>query len=187
MATNSSTLAQFQPADVQIFEAGQVRLEKMTNALDQYGIPALRFQGQAVGQKNITSALFVGVLPQGTGGYSATTGVKVQIVSNSATAGVAVWAASFDLIGATDLPNPITELWPAFGGTNEVTGNATYTAAGLAIYTTISVPLAKIQNGQTTAPAAGDLFRLRLRRATDNASDTLADFANVFFVSLQDY
>lgn len=188
MATNNATLAVWTPCDAEVPFGGQVGIRPLRNSNNQlYSIPALSFQGQQVGKGSVSAAIFSGVLPQGTGGYTGTTGIKVQLVTNALTAGVVIWAASFELIGATDLPNPITENFPAYGNTNEVTQTATYTAAGLAIYTTIPVPIAKIQNGQTTAPAAGDMYRLRVRCATDNPSDTLADFSNLFMVSLQDY
>jgi hypothetical protein len=57
-----------------------------------------------------------------------------------------------------------------------VTATTTVTSAvaGGVTYTSMAVTIAKIQNGQTTAPAIGDLVRVRLRRNISSASDTLS-------------
>lgn len=120
-----------------------------------------------------------GTLPgPATGGYSGTTGITVKIIwctPNGNATGSVVWATAFDLKGATDLPvGPSNANFPAYGATNEVTATTAVTAtAGGVTYTSMAVTIAKVQNGQSTAPAIGDFFRVRLRRNISSASDTL--------------
>lgn len=195
MAASGQTLAVLTPGDCEIPSGGQVPLQKDSLSSQPLygGVDNLRFQGSGTGQGNISAALWDAILLRSTAastGYTGTTGVKVNILwyAKKQTQAV-VWAASFQLAGQTDLPAPATELFPAFSSTNEVTGtsNCNTTTLGGLVLTTINVPLAKIQNGQTTAPAQGDYVRFRLRRALDNASDTLTDYAYVVMVELVDY
>lgn len=193
MASSAATLAQLTPGDCEIPSGGQVALQKQSlSPQPQYGgIDCLRFQGQGVGQGNSSAALWDFILPRpAANGYSGTTGIKLVVSWWAPKASQAVvWAGSFQLIGGTDLPAPATELFPAFGSTNEVsaTGNCNATTLGGLVQTTITVTIAKIQNGQTTAPTAGDMVRFRLRRATESASDTLTDYAYVIGVEAYDY
>jgi hypothetical protein len=195
MATSGATLATLTPGDVEIPNGGQVALYKYSlNANTQYGgIDCLRFQGQGVGQGTISAALWDFILLRAaaaSSGYTGTTGIQLKIHWFAPKQSQAVvWAASFQLNGLTDLPAPGTENFPAGGSANEVSATApcnVITAGGLVV-TTINIPLAKIQNGQVTAPAQGDSVRLRLRRALDNAADTLTDYCYVTMVEAIDY
>lgn len=190
MATSNATLAIFTPNETEVPNGGQVALVKRAMGIGQQGIAALQFQGQDAGHQQSSYALWDGVLPRGANGYTGTTGIKALVTwAGPKQSQAVVWAASFQLDGATDLPAPAAENFPAYGTANEVsaTGNCNSTTPSGMVQTLLTLPIAKIQNGQTTAPTAGDHFRFRLRRAVDNAADTLTDYAYVYSVELYDY
>jgi hypothetical protein len=192
MSSSNATLAIFTPGNVEVPSGGQVALTKsnLGTAPLYGGIDTLRFQGQAVGQGSTSAAIWDAVLPRGANGYTGTTGIKALVTWWAPKTSLAVaWAGSFQLNGATDLPAPAVENFPAYDATNEVvaTGNCNTTTYGGMVQTLLTIPIAKIQNGQTTAPAAGDMVRFRLRRATENTGDTLTDYAYVNSVELYDY
>lgn len=181
MATNNATLGLFTAKDANTIQGGPAPYFKR-------GLLAgLQFDNTIS-----VASYFAGVLPRGANaGYTATTGVKVILGWKSKSGlvtGAVKWAAAFNLAGATDVPNPEPDNFPVAGATNEVAATTTATTVQGITYTSISVPLAKIQNGQTTAPAAGDFFNLRVRRlGSADAADTLADQAILVSVELQDY
>jgi hypothetical protein len=190
LATSNATLAIFTPNETEVPNGGQVALVKRAAGVGQQGIAALQFQGQDVGRQQSSYALWDGVLPRGATGYTGTTGIKALITWAGAKQSQAVvWAGSFQLDGATDLPAPSAENFPAYAAANEVgaTGACHTTISSGMVQTLLTIPIAKIQNGQTTAPAVGDHFRFRLRRALESASDTLTDYAYVYSVELFDY
>lgn len=135
-----------------------------------------------------------GTLPgSATLGYSATTGIKVEIIwctPNGNATGSVIWATAFDLKGATDKPiGPANANFPAYGASNEATVTTAVTASpvGGVTYSVTSNTIANIQNGQTTAPAIGDHFRVRVRRKVESASDTLSGPAIMLAGYLLDY
>ena len=192
MATSAATIYSMDCGDVEIPSGGQVSLQKVNLSTgSQYGgIDCLPFQGNAVGQGNSQSAIWDFVLPRGVQGFTATTGIKIVVSWFGKKQSQAVaWAASFQLNGQTDLPAPAVENFPVLGSTNEIIAVSncnTTTYAGL-VQVTITLTLANIKNLQTTSPAAGDQVRFRLRRALENAGDTLNDFAYVTMVEAYDY
>ena len=190
MASSNATLAVFTPNETEVPNGGQVALVKKALGIGQQGIAALQFQGQDTGHQQSSTALWDGVLPRGTNGYTGTTGIKALVTwAGPKQMQAVVWAGSFQLDGATDLPAPAAENFPAYGAANEVSATgacSTVTPSGM-VQTLLSIPVARIQNGQTTAPAAGDHYRFRLRRAVDNAADTPTDYAYVYSVELYDY
>jgi hypothetical protein len=96
----------------------------------------------------------------------------------------------FNLAGQTDTPNPETDNFPVAGSANEITGTSSVssTIVGGVVYTTISVPLVNIKNGQTTNAAGGDMYGIRVRRVGNtDAADTLLAPAILLNVELQDY
>lgn len=191
MAATGATLAILTPGDCEIPNGGGAALIKRGNGLGQVGTAALQFQGQASGQGQSNYAIWSGVLPRpATAGYSGTTGIKALITwSGPKTSQAVRWAGGFQLDGATDLPDPTAENFPAYGSANEIAANGncnTTTQNGL-VQTLLTFTIANVKNGQTTAPAAGDHFRFRLRRAVENAGDTLTDYAYVYSVELYDY
>jgi hypothetical protein len=190
LASSNATLAVFTPNETEVPNGGQVALVKRAMGIGQQGIAALQFQGQDTGHQQSSTALWDGVLPRGATGYTATTGVKALVTwAGPKQSQAVVWAASFQLDGATDLPAPSAENFPATGSANEVsaTGNCNVVTASGMVQTLLTIPIAKIQNGQATAPTVGDHFRFRLRRAVENAADTLTDYAYVYSVELYDY
>ena len=190
MASSNATLAVFTPNETEVPNGGQVALVKRALGIGQQGIAALQFQGQDTGHQQSSYALWDGVLPRGVTGYTGTTGIKALVTwAGPKQSQAVVWAGAFQLDGATDQPAPAQENFPASGAANEVSATGAcnaVTAAGM-VQTLLTIPLAKIQNGQATAPTAGDHFRFRLRRAVDNAADTLTDYAYVYAVELYDY
>lgn len=191
MTASGATLAILIPGDTEIPSGGNAALIKRGLGIGQFGTACLEYQGQDTGHQQSNFAVWSGVLPRpATTGYSGTTGIKALVTwSAPKTSQAVVWAGSFQLDGATDLPAPAAENFPAFAATNEVaaTGNCNTTTANGMVQTLLSITIAKIQNGQTTAPAVGDHYRFRLRRAIENASDTLTDYAHVYSVELYDY
>lgn len=183
MATNNATLGFFTPKDVEAPFGGS------TGFFKRGSTPVLAFDRISP----FPDARFAGVLPHGANaGYTATTGVKVIVAwssANAASTGSVVWGASFQLDGQTDKPVPYNDNFPAFNAANEIQAitPANATTAGGMNYTTLSVPIASVQNGQTTAPIAGDHYRLRIRRVDENAADTMAGVAYLHSVELQDY
>lgn len=146
------------------------------------GVPGLLFDKPAdiSGRGGDPVCFWSGTLPgSATLGYSNTTGITVNLVwctPNANVTGSVVWAVAFDLKGATDLPAGCSDAnFPLYGGANEVTATTAVGAvvAGAVTYTTMPVTKAKVQNGQTTAPAIGDHIRVRVRRNISSASDTL--------------
>jgi hypothetical protein len=195
MATSGQTLAYLTPGDTEIPSGGQVALIKQSLSIAPLygGIDLLQFQGQDVGHQQISAALWDFILMRSAAastGYTGTTGIQVKIhwFAKKQTQAV-VWAVSTQLVGQTDLPAPATELLPAFGAANEIsaTANCNTTTYGGAVITSISIPLASIKNGQATNPAQGDFVRLRVRRALDNAADTLTDYAYIYAIDVVDY
>ena len=190
MASSNATLAIFTPNETEVPSGGQVALVKRAMGIGQYGLATLAVSGTGYGAwTGLFCTLGQHSAPRHDG-YTGTTGIKALVTwAGSNRSQSVVWAASFQLDGATDLPAPAAENFPAYGATNEVsaTGNCNTTTPSGMVQTLISIPIAKIQNGQTTAPAAGDHFRFRLRRAVDNAADTLTDYAYVYSVELYDY
>ena len=190
MASSNATLAIFTPNETEVPNGGQVALVKRAMGIGQQGIAALQFQGQDPGHGQVSSALWDGILPRGATGYTGTTGIRALVTwAGPKQSQAVVWAGSFQLDGAADLPAPSAENFPAYGAINEVSAisNCNSTMPSGMVQTLISIPISKIQNGQTTVPAAGDHFRFRLRRAVDNAADTLTDYAYVYSVELYDY
>lgn len=188
MATNSSLLAQLAVFDTEVPFAGQVSGAPQKNNISaNFTIPALIFQGNDPGRGNVESAIWSFCLPTGTGGYTATTGLEVHLKTNAPKAGNVVWSARWQLVGATDVPNPITENFPAIGAANDTSVTTTYAGAGAEVEVTLQCTIAKIQNGQTTAPAAGDFVRLCITRVVTSASDTLQDYAKLFAGYVKDY
>lgn len=190
MASSNATLAVFTPNETEVPNGGQVALVKRALGIGQQGIAALQFQGQDTGHQQSSAALWDGVLPRGATGYTGTTGIKALVTwAGPKQSQAVVWAGSFQLDGTTDLPAPAAENFPAAGAANEVsaTGNCNSVTSSGMVQTLLTIPIAKIQNGQTTIPAVGDHFRFRLRRALENAADTLTDYAYVYSVELYDY
>lgn len=118
------------------------------------------------------SAVFVGIIPEGA---DFTTGITVRIVwtATSATTGDVIWATAFER-GNTDLDADsfATAITGASATTNATSGIATTTA--------IDHGAAEI-DGLTT----GDLFRLKVTRDADNASDTMTGDAEVIAVEIR--
>lgn len=178
MAASAATLLQLLPATADLGGA-PVGAQRWGGS-----VPGILFDKPAdLGNRGGTPMCFwTGTLPgSATLGYSATTGVRVVLTwctPNGNATGAVVWASAFDARNAaTDKPVGTTDAnFPAFGGTNEGTATTTVTSSpvGGITTTTISNTIANIQNGQTTAPAIGDSFRVRLRRNISSASDTLS-------------
>lgn len=178
MAASAATLAQWTPKQADLLQSGQGVLSV------QGTVGHLEFDPDTSWR-----AVFNGYLPgSSTTGYSATTGVKAVIAWRShdaATTGAVVWAAQFALYGATDKPDPYTDIWSTtYEASTTTTVNST---AGGINYTTCTITITNMQGGQTTAPAIGDFFRLSIRRNGSSASDTMAGRADVLAVYLYDY
>lgn len=188
MATSNALLGTLKPGECEVPLGGTVSVKKIYSAGALYGLPVVAFQGRDAIVSGGQAALWDFVIPfSATLGYSATTGMKLGIWAFAQSAGNVVWGASFQLVGATDLPVPSTELFPAYSGTNEVQATQAYVAAGTPVKLAISNTIANIQNGQTTAPATGDVIRVRVRRCTELATDTLVGPVFFWIGYLQDY
>jgi hypothetical protein len=187
VAASGATLGHYVPKDAEL--SGQAVSVGKHN-----GAPVLKFPKQDPGLNNpIPFCLFDGILlrPAATG-FSSTTGVQVKVgwsAPRQDLSGAARFAVAVDLKGQTDLPSGVSDGMPAYGASNEIAGtsNVNASVAGGMNYLSISVPLSAIQNGQTTAPAVGDYFRLRLRRCTESTADTIPHEVYVHSVELVDY
>lgn len=185
MAASAATLATFFPNQAEL-RGAPCRLVKFN------GVPALVFPKENGVNSPIPRVFFDGILlrPALTG-YSGTTGIQVKIgwsAPGQQVSGAARFSVSFDLKGQTDAVVANASAFPADAATNETSSNTTVSAtAGAINYTSLSVTIAKIQNGLTTAPAIGDFFRLQVRRGVENAGDTIAGDIHIHSVELVDY
>ena len=185
MAASAATLAFFVPKDAELF--GQA-----VSVTKYNGVPALKFLKEYGASSPVPYCFFAGILLRtATSGFSSTTGIQVKIhwsAPHGQVSGAARWAVAWDLKGQTDKPTANADGTPAYGSTYEDAANTTTnsTAGGLNV-TSISCTIAHIQAALTTAPAIGDFFRLRLRRAVENAGDTISDEVYVHAVELVDY
>lgn len=190
MVATNATLGLFLPFEVDNPQSGQAKFDKRGTLGVLVFNPLL-----TVPYHGSEQVVFAANIPRPAATFfSSTTGIKVNIGWSSASALVAgkvEWAAAWELIGQTDLPSPYSDAnFPAFSATNEVAVSTTVTAspAGGLTVTSISCTLANIKNGQTTAPAVGDYFRLRIRRKVeDTANDTMNDIAYFHYAELVDY
>lgn len=191
MATTNATLGWFGPleADYNITGRAQFAL------IGTLGVLMFHPIGSTPPNSVSELALFSGNIPRPAATfYSGTTGIKINLgwsSANAITTGKVAWAAAWELVGQTDLPSPYSDAnFPAYGATNEVAANTTVTsspAGGLTV-TSISCTIANIKNGQTTSPAVGDFYRLRIRRKVeDTTNDTMNDIAYLHYVELVDY
>lgn len=189
MVASGATLAQFFPKDAE-------QLGAPISITRYNGVPALVFPKPLASGNVIPRAFFNGVLNRvATLGFSATTGLTCNILwsaPHQQVAGTVRWAISFDFKGATDKPLANGNLIPADGGAGETaaTTAAVNATAGGMNYTAIAVTLANMKTNsvgaQVTAVAAGDFFRVQLRRVVDNAGDTITDEIYVHAFELVD-
>ena len=193
MASTGATLAIFTPKDAILDTpetAAAVATKKGSDAVLKFG---KELPGPISGGKPGPMAYFPGVLPRGPAGYSGTTGIKALITwssPNGDIVGDVEFGASFQLDGATDTPDPTLDSFPVIETTDEVLGHSALnaTVAGGLTQTLIPVTIADIKGGHTTAPTAGDHYRLRIRRATeDTVNDTYGGVVYVHSVELYDY
>lgn len=186
MAASGATLAVLTPSNASLTKGYSARYEKHFKTTGEFGKSALRFP-----DGSITSADWCGIIPlTATLGYSATTGIKADIWWSSCSgkvAGSVVLGVELHPMSATDLVDPFDEsAWIPASYEDTATTAVSTTAFALKV-STISHTIAHIKGAATTALAAGDGFRCRVRRKGDHASDTLTDDIYVHLVHLYDY
>jgi hypothetical protein len=121
------------------------------------------------------SAVFRGILPSGYGGG----GITVTLIwaATSATSGNVVWNTSIERIEdeGTDIDAD------SFASANAATAAAPGTS-GAAQYTVIT----HTSGAQMDSLAAGEMFRLKVTRDADNASDTMTGDAELLGVLIKE-
>lgn len=119
--------------------------------------PVLDFDGAAD-----ESAVFSGILPRSYAGGGVT--VYIHFAATSATSGNVVWISAFERIGdgSQDIDSD------SFATGNTVTHATSGTSGNVEI-----ASIAHTDGSQMDSIAAGELFRIKITRDADNASDTV--------------
>ena len=123
-----------------------------------------------------TSAIYTGLIPQGTPAF--TTGLKVTLfwASVTATTGNVEWSTAVDNIASHSIDTD------SYG--TAVVGTPTPPAgAAVMTSTTISIPNANLQSLSAEQP-----FKLLVtRKASDTTNDTMSDIVSLFLVTVKTY
>lgn len=120
-------------------------------------------------------AVFTGVLPRNYGGGGLT--VDLIWAASSATSGNVVWDAAIERIGAAqqDIDSDgFAAVQSATGAANATSGNTTVTS------------ITFTSGAQMDNLAAGELFRLKVRRDANNVSDTMVGDAELLGVEIRE-
>ena len=119
--------------------------------------PVLDFDGAAD-----ESAVFTGILPRSYAGGGIT--VYIHFAATSATSGDVVWTSAFERIGdgSQDIDSD------SFATANTVTHATSGTSGNVEI-----AAIAHTAGAQLDSIAVGELFRIKITRDADNASDTM--------------
>jgi len=130
--------------------------------------PVLDFDGAAD-----ESAVFSAIMPRNYAGGGVT--VYIHFAATSATSGNVVWTSSFERIGdgSQDIDSD------SFASANTVTHATSGTSGNVEI-----ASIAHTDGAQMDSVAAGELFRLKITRDADNASDTV-DATDVELVGVE--
>lgn len=120
-------------------------------------------------------AIFTGILPRNYGGGGVT--IKLIWAASSATSGNVVWETALERIGAAqqDIDSDgFATGQTATGAANATSGNTTETE------------IAHTNGAQMDSVAAGELFRLRVRRLAADGSDTMTGDAELLGVEIKE-
>ena len=161
MASGNSLL-QFSPLDNEPPSASFATLD--TRNLH----PCLDFDGAAD-----ESAVFTGIMPRSYAGGGIT--VYIHFAATSATSGNVVWNAAFERIGdgSQDIDSD------GFASAQAVTHATSGTSGNVEI-----AAITFTDGAQMDSVAVGELFRLKITRDADNASDTV-DATDVELVAVE--